>query len=186
LQAAELAARNASAARAAASTAAIGKSSSFYGVSWSAGDRKWRANVNRGGKSHQIDQFDLEEDAARAVDEWLWNNYGEGPKNFDADDNRIVQQSTDASIYRGITRDTRGNSNGSWMARIWVGNKYDYIGTFDTQEEAAKAYDERAWKLDKPTNFRLDGTRNDLGTNGKVRPQRRTERWTPELSRQSA
>ncbi len=182
MQAAELAARNASAARAAASTAAIGKSSSFYGVTWAAGDRKWEAGVWRGGRTHHIDNFDVEEDAARAVDEWLWNNYREGPKNFDADDNRIVQQSTDASIYRGIYRE---NSNGRWTARIWVG-KYDYIGTFDTQEEAAKAYDERAWKLDKPTNFRLDGTRNDLGTNGKVAPKKRTERWTLKLSRQAA
>ncbi len=183
MQAAELAARDASAARAAASTAEIGKSSSFYGVMWHATNRKWEANVGRGGTTHHIGYCDIEADAAGAVDDWLWNNYGEGPKNFDADGNRIVRQSTDSSIYRGVCWDKQC---GKWKTSMSVANKTENLGTFDDEEEAAKAFDERAWELGRGTNFRFDGTRNDLGTNGKVRPQRRTEIWTSKLSLQSA
>ena len=183
MQAAELAARAASAAHAAASTAEIGKSSEFYGVFWFAPRSQWRAYVWRGGKMHHIAYCDIEADAARAVDDWLWENYHEGPENFDAEGNRIVRQSTDSSIYRGVTPGTR---KGSWKAQIYVGNKTENLGTFDTPEEAAEAFDERAWELGRPTNFRYDGTLNDLGADGKVVPKKRPERWTPKPSRQSA
>ena len=183
MQAAELAARVANAAQAAASTAAIGKSSSFYGVMWHAGMHKWHAYVNRrGGTKHRIDYYDIEADAARAVDEWLLE-HGEDRENFDADDNRIVRQSTHSSIYRGVHWD---KSKGKWAASIKVDNKTEHLGTYDTQKEAAKAFDERAWELGRGTNFRLDGTCNNLGPNGKVVPQVRPELWTRKLRRQSA
>ncbi len=183
MQAAELAARAASAAQAAASTAEIGKSSEFYGVTWFAPASQWRAYVWRGGTTHHIAYCDVEKDAARAVDQWLWENYREGPVNFDAEGNRVVQQSTDASIYKGVTPGTR---KGSWKAQIYVSRRPESLGTFDTQQEAAEAYDERAWQLGKPTNFTFDGTLNNLGRDGKVVPQKRPERWTPKPSRQSA
>ena len=183
MQAAELAARVASAAQAAASTAAIGKSSSFYGVTWHAGNHKWHAYVWRGGTKHHIGDYDIEADAARAVDDWLWKNYREGPENFDAKGNRIVRQSTDSSIYRGVAWHKR---DGKWAAKIKVDNKTENLGLFDTQEEAAKAFDERAWELGRGTNFTFDGTCNNLGPNGKVVPQVRPEPWTPKLRRQSA
>jgi hypothetical protein len=183
VQAAELAARAASAAHAAASTAEIGKSSEFYGVGWHAGKGKWIANVWRGGTRHHIDYYAVEKDAARAVDEWLLE-HGEDRENFDAEGNRrIVRQSTDASIYRGVTP---GKRKGSWAARIKVANMTENLGTFDTEEEAAEAFDERAWELGRGTNFRFDGTRNNLGADGKVVPKVRTEIWRSKLSQQAA
>ena len=102
---------------------------------------KWEACVGRGGRTRHIDYCDIEADAARAVDDWLWENYHEGPENFDAEGNRIVRQSTDSSIYRGVTPGTR---KGSWKAQIRVADKNENLGTFDTEEEAAEAFDERA------------------------------------------
>ncbi len=57
---------------------------------------------------------------------------------------------------------------GKWRARIKVGDEHETLGTYHTQKAAALAYDWRARQLGRGTNFRLDGTCNELGTKGKV------------------
>ena len=164
MQAGDLAARAANKAAAAATKAATGETSQFYAVSWIERDRKWQGKVWRGGSCHHICHYDDEVAAARAVDEWLSAN-GERPVNLDADGKPLERLSTYASIYRGVTK-----AKGKWQARIKVGGKFESPGTYVTQKEAALAYDMRARELRNPrrgTNFRLDGTCNEL-VRGKV------------------
>jgi hypothetical protein len=152
---------------AAASKEATGKTSRFFGVYWDKQARRWRAHVWRGGKVHNIGLYDDELAAARDVDKRLLANERRRV-NLDADDMPLEQTSkTYSSIYVGVTK-----KFAKWRARIWEhGNKEENLGTYHTQKEAALAYDRRARLLGRGTNFRKDGTCNELGTKGKVVPQ---------------
>lgn len=71
------------------------------------------------------------------------------------------------SKYRGVARH---HHNGRWEARIGrvLGNKYLYLGTYATQEEAATAYDMAAIEyrgLNAVTNFDLSRYIKWLGPN---------------------
>jgi len=46
-----------------------------------------------------------------------------------------------SSSYRGVYWN---KSSGTWRARIWIHGKSQHIGNYETEIEAAKAYDQRA------------------------------------------
>ena len=150
---------------AAATKKATGKTSRFFGVAWDKQSRMWHATVWRGGKMRQIGYYDDEVAAAREVDKWLLAN-GRQRVNLDVDDKPLEWQTNYASIYVGVYK-----NRGKWIAQIKVHGKWDYLGIYHTQKEAALAFDRRARQLRRGTNFRLDGTCNELGRRGKVVPQ---------------
>ena len=161
MQEGERAARITKGNEAAATKEATGKTSRFFGVTWDKQHRSWKAQVCRDGKMHTIGHYDDEVAAARDVDKWLLAN-GRRRVNLDDNDTPLEQQTSYASIYVGVQK-----NRGNWRAQIRVGKTLEDLGTYRTQKAAALAYDWRARQLGRGTNFRLDGTCNEL-VRGKV------------------
>ena len=173
-RAARAAARAVNDAAAAATKEATGKTSKYHNVSWDSGWSKWRVKIYDGGTVIHLGDFEEEDDAGKEVDKWMRASRKKGDKlwklNFDSDGERVERQSTDSSKFRGVTKVKK---TGNWQAQIRDGHRV-YIGTFATQEEAAKAYDVKALELGKPTNFSQYGECNPE-VNGKVVPQH--DKW---------
>jgi hypothetical protein len=162
-------------AAAAATKATSGKTSRHRGVHWSIEMGQWHAQVRHGSAPIYLGLFDEEDDAGREVDKWTRKHRKEGDKlrkfNFGSDGELAERQSSDSSKYRGVYPVKK---TGRWQAQIWDGTRQVQLGTFATQEGAAEAYDARALKLGRPTNFNQYGECNPE-VKGKVVPQH--DKW---------
>ena len=50
-------------------------------------------------------------------------------------------------------RGVRLSKSGKWLAKIKVNGKIEHLGTFEDEEDAARAFDRRAIELGRPPNF---------------------------------
>lgn len=111
--------------------------SKFKGVSYKKG--RWQARV-----SHKhLGYFDIEEEAARAYDIEANKTYGNFARlNFPGEPLGTVEprQKNKTSKYRGVSQRPSGN----WAVQICLNQKREYLGSFETEEEAAMAYDTKA------------------------------------------
>ncbi|XP_058085798.1 AP2-like ethylene-responsive transcription factor At1g16060 [Magnolia sinica] len=161
----------------------------------------WNVTQKKKGKQVYLGAYNAEESAARAYDLAALKYWGPTTfTNFLVSDYekeiQIMQNVTKeeylaslrrkssgfsrgVSKYRGVARH---HHNGRWEARIGriFGNKYLYLGTYSTQEEAAAAYDIAAIEyrgINAVTNFDLSTYIRWLrpGANSLIKPH---EQWS--------
>ena len=128
------------------------KVSQFVGVARDLKFKRWVAMIIIDGKKAHLGSHDSEEEAARAYDERA-APLGR-PVNFPTEGQaKAIKQGS--SQYRGVFK--QGNK---WFSSIGIDGKMKHLGTFESEEAAARKFDEAAAPLGRAVNFPMDTVLN--------------------------
>ncbi|KAL0050257.1 hypothetical protein WJX82_007522 [Trebouxia sp. C0006] len=138
------------------------RTSRYMGVGSSNRKNQWQARILVHGKVTHLGYYETEEEAARVYDRVSISLHGEAaqtnfpPGEYQGQDTREysgldredlqralgVKPMDKSSKFRGVSK-----KKGKWEAKVMVNRKWAYRELFDSEEEAARAYDGAVWRL---------------------------------------
>jgi len=131
-----------------------GGASKYEGVHWKVDEELWEAVGIKHSERVLLGCFESEEEAARAVD-GHFVDLNLPRKHFPVEGDLRLASVERTSQFVGVNRMPK---NGRWSAIIIIDGKLTTLGNvFDSEQEAARAYDERAAALGKAVNFPTEG-----------------------------
>lgn len=121
-------------------------SSQYLGVCWNKKNKNWRVLVSVNKKRIDVGSFKTEKEAALAYNEFASKYHGEFARLNKVPNSDLIKINYNKNIkqskYIGVSK-----SNHRWRSSIFYNRLKIELGCFETQEQAAIAYNKKALEL---------------------------------------